>query len=322
MKLDNEKIKGSLIYKAGRFLLTSAPFALLLSVVLFWVEMHESSKESEETITNLERIEQSLSTRYIGIFPDYLAKINEILEKTEEGAPIVIFEDVLYYGIFSKSDEFKIMIQNLINLSNNGHRITITHYGTDTPMFRAVAQESCVEKEYMVKFKSERRRILKEARESRNKGVTFRQVDSMLAEKYFAMIRDDDPEKFEESITNRRKPLYKEGDAKLFATIDAIRDKALGKDIYEITFADFFTMYQEISVAIKESLEGNFNSHIEFIELTDYLVLCCWSNSKEMLFALPGKFAADEIGFISHDKVIMNYIETQLQAARNRASDE
>ncbi len=315
MKLNNETIKNSKIYILGRILLNSAPFALLLSLVLFWVEMYRSDKEGEEMISELRMIEQSLSTRFIGIFPDYLEQINEILETTESGDPIVVFEDVLYYGLFYNPEQFKEMITNMVDLSNIGHKVTIAYYGIDTRMFREVVQESRIDKEYLADLKNETRTILQEAR-SNGKQLSFQQADSIVSEKYFALTRKNDPKTFREGLELFRTKLYNDGDAKLFKTIDELRDEALGKPDDEITYADFSKMYKGISQAIVESLENSFNSNIEFIELNDYLVMSCWCNSKRILFALPGKFAAEEIGFISHDDAIHNYIETQLAGVR------
>ncbi len=316
MKLNNEKIKNSKIVTVGRVLLNSAPFALLLSMVLFWVEMYQSDKEGEEMISELKMIEQSLSTRFIGIFPDYLAQINEILETTKDGEPIVIFEDVLYYGLFYNPSEFKKMITNIVDLSNSGHKVTIAYYGVNTRMFKEVVQESRIDKQYLTPLREEARAILEQHRAA-GKKMSYQKADSIASEKFFAMTRQDNPKVFREGVDGFRTKLYNDGDAKLFKSLDEIRDKALGKDYNEITYADFFNMYSDISDTIVASLESSFNSNIEFIELRNYLVMSCWSNSRRILFALPGKFAADEIGFISHDEAIHNYIETQLAGIRN-----
>lgn len=319
MKISKDIIEKNRLYKIGRYILGSAPFALLLSLLLFWVEMYRSDKDGEEMINELKLIEQSLSTRYIGIFPDYLAQINDIFEDTKSNDSIIIFEDVLYYGLFYTPLEFKKMIANIVDLSNKGHDITIAYYGTDTWMFREVVQESRIKQEYLSKLKIDVRKIINELSitnpEMPGKD-RFKIADSIASERYFAQTRNDDILDFKEKIALYTTPLYVSGDAPLFKQIDSIRTEALLKDVNEITFADFYNMYKEITFAIKNSLENNFNSKINFVELDDYLVMSCWSNSKKILFALPGKFAADEIGFISQDNSIQNYIKTQLHGVR------
>ncbi len=310
-----KKFKNNKLYQIGRFFLSSAPFALLISIVLFWVEMYRSDKENDEMIGELKLIEQSLSTRYIGIFPDYLSQINDILETTEKGDSVIIFEDVLYYGLFYNPDEFKQMIGNISSLAQNGHKITIAHYGIDSKQFREVVQESRIKKEYLSEIKEERKAIIEQWRASRNApkrryGLMIL-ADSLASEKYFAKTRVDNMQDFEDSVNFFKTPIFKTGDNPLFADIDSIRYNALNKPLKEITFADFYDMYRNVSIAITQNLKKQ-GPNIEFIELDDYLVMSCWSNSKKILFALPGKFAADEIGFISSDDAIKRYINTQL----------
>lgn len=47
----------------------SASFALFLSVAFFAYEMSEGKRETEEVVNNLMEIQNSLSTRYLGLFP-------------------------------------------------------------------------------------------------------------------------------------------------------------------------------------------------------------------------------------------------------------
>ncbi len=321
MKFYNNKIKESRIYQLGRLIMGSAPFALLLSLVLFWIDACKNSNENSKVVSELKHIEQSLSTRYIGIFPDYLEEINEILETTDtvEKHPIVIFEDVLYYGLFYNSSEFKKMINNIQKLSDGGHKITIAHYNIERRMFREVVQESRIDKKYLDNLKIETIETFKDMRR-KNPGtdgiILMNQADSIISQKYFDATRSDNISDFKESVDFFRTKLYAEGDDRLFAVIDSIRTISLSKDYEDITFADFFEMYKNITIAISQRLANTSNGNVELIKLNDYLVMSCWSNSKTVLFALPGKFAADEIGFISRDQAINNYINTQLSGIR------
>ncbi|MDR1383496.1 MAG: hypothetical protein LBJ67_06590 [Planctomycetaceae bacterium] len=340
MKINKETVKQIKIGNFTKFILTSAPFTLLLSIVFFWYEMNASTKEEEIVVDKLKKIEQSLSTRYIGIFPDYLPQINELLSETEAGDSIIIFEDVLYYGIFSAPQEFKQMINQLIYLANNGHSITIAHYnvnGRNPRQFREAVQESRISQQYLSKLAEERSIMLDDDSTRQNdlqdKGrQRFILADSIVSEKYFAQTRKDNLEKFKEKIENCLQPMYQEGDAMLFKRIDEIKKQALDKssgkrhaldkdELKKITFNDFYEMYRNISNEIGKTFENHYSSRIKTIPLNNYLTMACWSNGKELLFALPGKFAADEIGFISHDDNIQKYIKTMLNGVKSQNNE-
>ena len=62
----------------------SATFALLLSVAFFAYEMNSGAEESKEIVDDLKAIQNSLSTRYLGLFPEYIDNINDLLEQAIE----------------------------------------------------------------------------------------------------------------------------------------------------------------------------------------------------------------------------------------------
>ncbi len=319
MNINNFKFSNSRLYRIGMILMNSAPFAMLLSLGLFWFEMYRNDQESEELISELQLIEESLSTRYIGIFPDYLEEINNILESAEDDQQIVVFEDVLYYGLFYNAPAFKQMINNITSLAEKNHQITIAHYGLGTRMFREVVQESRIETQYLSQLKKETTELSRELRKAnpeKNGRENRLKADSIVSQKYFEVTRSGDPKAFKETVDLFRTAIYQQGDAPLFHQLDSIRTKYMSKDYSKITFADFYNMYSSVSQAISNSLKTAGNGNVELIELEDYLVMSCWSNSKQILFALPGKFAADEIGFISRDEAINNYIKTQLSGVK------
>ncbi len=61
MEPQKKSLKNSKIYKVGRIILTSSSFALLLSVIFFWIQSIESDNYNEELVENLREIEDSLS---------------------------------------------------------------------------------------------------------------------------------------------------------------------------------------------------------------------------------------------------------------------
>jgi hypothetical protein len=78
-------------------------------------------------------------------------------------------------------------------------------------------------------------------------------------------------------------------------------------------------MYQEITEVFKSFYQQH---QIKLIPLNNYLTMSCWSNGEKVLFAFPGKFAADEIGFISSDRAILDYVETMLEGVESSLNDK
>jgi len=316
--------------KILKIIMESAPFALLLSIAFFWYETNNNNKEFNQTIDNLQKIEQSLTTRHIGIFPAYLDQINSLLsEETTHPTKIIIFEDVLFYGAFYNGTAFKKMIQQLTILSSNGNRIVIAYYDNNKDwlkgkMFREVVQESWMNQSDLKKLAQERDIIVDSSRNPnsnrRENFLNLLRADSIVSEKYFAVYRDDKQKDFSERRSKILQTPFYDGtknDDPLFKRIDKIKNKCFDKPENNITFNDISTMYNQVT----EELKAFFDQHnITTISLNNYLTMSCWSNGEKVLFAFPGRFAADEIGFISQDAAILRYINTMLDGVMNTDS--
>ncbi len=258
-----------------------------------------------------------------------MPQINTLLEEKKNKTShdsIIIFEDVLYYGLGQEPDQFKEMINNLVQLSHDGHHITIAYYGIDTRMFTEVVQETRIDENYIMKLPEERIKLLGDStwQKTKRPRERFMLADSMVSEEFFKKTREDDSASFRKMIAEFKKPLYKnDNDSKLFYQIDSIRTQVLNKPEKDILFADFYIMYREITKVIANSLTAatSYNSKFELIELRDYLVMSCWCTSEQILFALPGKYAANEIGFISHDNQIKEYIKRQLKGIKSNMNN-
>ena len=317
------KIAKSVFVHIYQTIVILSPFGLILSIAFFMIQ----TKESEQLVGNLTHIEQSLSTRHIGIFPDYLDKINQLLYETpriqDDTTKIIIFEDVLFYGAFYNGAAFKEMMRQLSELSDNGKKIVIAYYDNSKEMrkgkmFREVVQESWMRQQDLGALAQERRTLMEQLRKERTSGGggVFRTADSIASEKYFAYYRDNERKEFTERIENICIPFYDKtgNDHSLFQQIDSIKNACLNKPLNTITFYDIYTLYYQVT----EELKAFFEQHnIQLIPLDNYLTMSCWSNGEKVLFAFPGKFAADEIGFISSDAAILHYIDTMLEGAEN-----
>ena len=165
-------------------------------------------------------------------------------------------------------------------------------------------------------------KIMRELRKENSSGGgnISRIADSIASEKYFNFYRANELKEFTERIEKIRLPFYDEtkNDYALFLKIDSIKNACINKPINTITFYDIYTMYYQVTEELKLFFEQH---NIQLRPLNNYLTMSCWSNGEKVLFAFPGKYAADEIGFISSDNAILHYIETMLNGVENSLKD-
>lgn len=133
-------IQESILWKYSKLITGSATFALILSIIFFVWETLDSQKTTERITSDLTEIQQSLSTRYLGIFPKYIGNTNEmlrkVLEKKEDFSSdtIVVFEDVLYYGVTSDPQGFKEVNDKLLQLADKGAKLFVVYYKQKTAL--------------------------------------------------------------------------------------------------------------------------------------------------------------------------------------------
>jgi len=218
------------------------------------------------------------------------------------------------------------MVENLTKISQN-RQITIAYYDHSdnmraSRMFREVVQESWMRPSDLARLADEKITLLRDTSfYSQIKGIKrMNYIDSIVSEKYFAIYRDKEKTEFSKRLEKILIPLYDASnrDYPVFKQIDNIKQKYLKKDIKDITFNNLFSACREIT---DELIAFYGTNKIELIPLTNYLTMSCWSNGKKVLFALPGRYAADEIGFISHDIAILQYINTMLEGVKSKQDD-
>lgn len=144
------KLTSNKYFNITKRVLQSTIFALLLSVAFSAYEMRTRAEESKEVVMNLTEIQNSLSTRHLGIFPKYVGNINNMLEEAirqnqiKDRDSVIICEDVLYYGIHSDAKGFRKMISNLITLSDRGCHITMAYYDINRLPFQHMISNSLI----------------------------------------------------------------------------------------------------------------------------------------------------------------------------------
>ena len=199
--------------KFGKFFTlvsNSASFALLLSILFFSYESIENSKETEEVTNNLvgiqesldplvgslADIESSLSTRYLGIFPEYIGNINNLLAEAKStnvnshvSDTVIIFEDVLHYGVLSDPAGFKKLMRNLLDLSMNGCQVTIVHYNPDGMQFKQMVTDELIPSDVQLAYRNERRALSQLARDTAS-FQHWMSKEGTIIEKYFGKNYD------------------------------------------------------------------------------------------------------------------------------------
>lgn len=178
-----------------KLILDSATFALVLSVAFFLYEMTKNSMESKEVVGELVSIKNSLTTRYMGVFPEYISSINNLLgeavdhqKKFDTRDSVVIFQDVLYYGIRSDVHGFKKMMNNLLTLSHYGCHITIAYYEPNATPFKNMIRDKLISYEYQKCYRKDmddyRKRIsqFRRDRSGISKKLTYDSVEVVISD--------------------------------------------------------------------------------------------------------------------------------------------
>lgn len=187
----------------------SATFALLVSIAFFAYEMNSGAEESKKIVDDLMVIQNSLSTRYLGLFPEYIDNINDLLEEaiehqdTEDADDsVIICEDVLYYCIRSDAHGFRNMLTNLIILSEKGCSISIAYYDEKSFPFKNMINNNLISMDQQKHYREDRKEyrermlLIKEA---------YNQIPKdMTADEKAALMEDVINEHFDNYITIQR----------------------------------------------------------------------------------------------------------------------
>lgn len=353
--MDNEKnkgwrqrVKGTKGYELLSAFIKSAAVGFLFAVLCFVYDVYhdsEQDKQLEESIDKLAKIEQSLSTRYLGIFPEYISEIGVLFDDVSKTDSIVIFEDVLYYGIKSRPKEFFNLNKKLFDHAMAGGSITVAYYDFERSLQRPVSSdifhkmivESRINAKYHAVINERRRDEIEKRRKESEQRVfstpfTLREVDSALCQEYFEATRDEDLEKFKKDVDSYLdKSLIMDETPDLSAAelatnqmcieIDSVKQTYLGngKPVEDILFSDYEMMYRKISEVIVKYYS---KYGIDLVPLDEYLTMSCWlvrkTDRKEVkaVLAFPSKYSTDEIGFYSQDEAFSKYIGTMLEGVK------
>ena len=315
-----KRLQRSYFFKIVNFISNSAAIALLITGVLFVYQEHEERERTEKITSDLLSVQQGLSTRYLGIFPEYIGEVNNMFKQCAPKDTIIIFEDVLYYGFTSKPEEFIKAAQLLLSHADAGGSVTIVHYDEDEKTFHRMIREELIPAEYYDDIARERN--------EQGLGLSIEQLkslDSTLCNHYFNLSREKNPEKLKTRVRRnldaRLSPLLENMDCHpdlvlLCERIDSIRMTTLAnKPLSEIGFFDFEDMDRHVTKAISSVYRDH---GIELCPLDEYLTMSCWLAGERAVLAFPSKWASDEIGFYSQDRAFARYISTMLMGVKSQ----
>ena len=349
-----QKIKRTRGYEILSAFIRSAAVALLFAAVCFIYDVYhdsEQDKQLEESIEKLENIEnsveqlekikQSLSTRYLGIFPEYITEINALFENLIPSDSVIIFEDVLYYGIKSRPNEFYNLNVQLFNHALNGGSLTVAYYDSHNSdikpvmddLFHKMIIESRISPKFHADLSESRKEELKRLSQMNQLNImASRNLDSTLCEKYFAATREDGLGKFKKDVEaylgkeliDKDTTNFSEAEMityRMCVEIDSVKQHYLGngKPTEKILFSDYEQMYRGMS----EIIAKHYTKHgFALVPLDEYLTMSCWMvregsrKGVKTVLAFPSKYSSDEIGFYSQDEAFSKYIGTMLEGVR------
>lgn len=189
--------------------LKSAAVALIFALVCFAFDRYENimqQKQLDESIAKLDEIEQSLSTRSLGIFPGYIKEIRELFNNINKTDTIVIMEDVLYYGFKSKPKEFYEMNKKLFDHAMQGGAVTIAYYNYEhknvpiaMDIFHNMIKDEHISSDNIAMMNKECDTIIRTIKGD-NKLQKIWATEYELCDKYFKATIKKDYKKFDESI--------------------------------------------------------------------------------------------------------------------------
>ena len=339
-----EKFRSSKTYKIVNGIATSAILALLLSLVFFAYDVYKDDKQDrqdnehfEQSMLQLEGIMQSLSTRYLGAFPSYLSETLNVFDHLQPQDTVIVFEDVLYYGIKSKPDEFRRFNKILINHARQGGKVIVAYYDNHATslvinVFRSMVKEGRIAQQYHSQMQLEKEQSIDELKE-KNKRV-INSLDSVITDKYYIQSRMQNSEAAEKerqayldktlvaNLGHAGESGYDIVISRLCVNLDSIKQHHLGngRTLEDIHYADYERMYSDMTDCIAECYRYH---GVELIPLNEYLTMSCWmikpanrSRRTEAVLAFPSKYASDEIGFYSQDASFEKYITMMLNGIR------
>jgi hypothetical protein len=266
----------------------------LITVVISFMQIQSANM----TANTVKKVEESISTRYVEQFPTSMTKINELLNEAKK--EIIIFEDVLGYGLFSNPEKFHEYLTILDKAASNNKKIEIVVYNSElnfrTRQMQHIGSDS-------IELFNELKRDGK-IQEANN-----------LRDKIFTRKTKRDPE-FKEMLSVFRKHIFAndyEGKYNSYPALDKIKEKLKNDNL---TFIDFYDVLEEMNKCIETILtrgEDNKRPNVKIHYVAMQNVMNCWAIDKDKaICGFVGNIKSSEIDFATHDPKLIEYIYSEL----------
>ena len=253
-------------------------------------------------ISEARKITDSISTRYIGEFPDFIEQINDLLSEAKE--EIIIMTDVLGYGMYSNPEGFHKYLSIIEKKASEECSIKFVVYNKS--LLNRTRQMQHIGNANIERYHQLRKdQMHKDANNLRDSIFTENLKDKGSILKKF--------QKYEFANSHKTK------DKRNFEEFDIIKSKFETNKIDSISYNEFTCLLLELN----NSIENRFipNQHSVFIDTTATLhTMNCWLVDRtQAIFGFVGNINASEIAFYTQDRQIINYI---LLLANNHLKDD
>lgn len=330
--LDNVPSKWSktrtFLYSA-RFGFIIAIGGLLMSFVMFYIQEKEGGRQLatiKEISGDLSLVQNSLTTKYLGEFPDFVDEIDKLLEyegidNVSSRDTVIIFEDVLYYGIMSKPEGFKNINRKLFKMADDGAHIIIAHYKVGgMPFNKTIEQDYIAPNEYLPMLDAIEQCIRNSRTSTAKENNISMQIDDIM-QRFYELSINNNLEQFKSKIDRYKAlKLYSTGDPsdtfeerevnEMSKKLESVLGESLKEYPVKLPSLDKIkSMYAGLSAVISEFYKRH---NIEIIPVSEYFTMSCWMVNHKAVIGFPSKYNSKEIAFYSRDRAFSDYINAIL----------
>ena len=247
---------------------------------------------SVRQLSDAKKITDSISTRYIGEFPEIVEQINDLLLQAKE--EIIIMTDVLGYGMYSNPGDFHKYLSIIEKKAGDECDIKFVVY--DNSLLKRTRQMQHIGfaniKEYHSLRKNQKHEEANNMRDS-----IFR---TNLKEKELTL---NNFFKYKFTYT------HKSNNKRNFQEFDDIKSEFESRQVIgSISYNEFNNLLLDLNNSIQNRLVPIQHS-VSITTTANQHVMNCWLIDRtKAIFGFVGNFNASEIAFYTQDRQIINYI--------------
>ena len=249
----------------------------VISVIAAVVTLYSLIIAQQQT-KKLESLTREISTRSLGFSPNQFNEIIQLINQSQEGDNITIFNDVLGYGIYSSPDKFEEYLISIINALDRNVNIDIFIY--NHLLFKEIGM-----KQININSDSLKVKTLK---------------DIKMEEKLFNRA-------FNRKINNNNK---------IINDISNFRNETFFTSDVNMTIEEYYKKLDSLFSYMRSKLNDFKNCQI--IACNKEFPIFFWKlNMDKAIYSFPRKEGIDEIAFFSREINFLNYLSVIKQEMIN-----